>query len=97
MSKMNCWEFTSCGREPEGKKVSEMGACPAATETALDGTNGGTNSGRICWAVTGTLCDGETQGTFAKKKSTCVTCEFYKIVSSETAEDSFVFVPAGVE
>lgn len=97
MSQKNCWEFTNCGRETGGKQVSEMGSCPAAEEKSLDGINGGINAGRICWAVTGTLCDGDTQGTFAKKKSTCVTCEFYKIVSSETSEDSFVFVPVDMK
>lgn len=97
MNKKNCWEFTNCGREAGGEKVAEMGSCPAAEEKSLDGINDGVNGGRICWAVTGTLCDGETQGTFAKKKSTCVTCEFYKIVSGETPEDSFVFSPVDMK
>jgi hypothetical protein len=30
-----------CGREPGGPNASESGVCPAATQTHLDGINGG--------------------------------------------------------
>lgn len=83
--KLNCWEFKNCGRQPGGSRVAELGVCPAATENALDGINGGNNGGRICWAVAGTLCDGRVQGTFAKKMTTCVLCPFYGAVRQERA------------
>jgi len=81
--KQNCWEFKNCGREPGGKKYEELGVCPAAIDTRLNGIHGGTNSGRTCWVVAGTLCGGQLQGTFAKKYKTCEACEFYKKVKGE--------------
>lgn len=81
--KMNCWEYKKCGREPGGSKVAELGECPAATEKDLDGTHSGTNAGRACWVVAGTLCKGEVQGTFAKKFEACEKCEFYVQVQGE--------------
>jgi hypothetical protein len=67
MEKKTCWEFFECGREPGGANVDELGVCPAAVATDRDTTNKGKNGGRICWAVAGTLCKGEIQGSFAKK------------------------------
>ncbi|MDF1561523.1 MAG: hypothetical protein P1V51_00690 [Deltaproteobacteria bacterium] len=81
--KKNCWESTSCGREPGGKKSSELGVCPAATEKRTDGINSGKNGGRACWAVTGTLCGGQVQGSYAIKLSNCMACDFYQQVKAE--------------
>lgn len=83
MSKINCWEFMKCGRQPGGKKVSERGVCPAATESRTDGMNSGSMGGRACWAITGTFCDGTVQGEFALKMSGCIHCEFYRRVAYE--------------
>lgn len=79
MQKQNCWEFKKCGRE----KPNELGICPAAVETNADGMNKGTNGGRICWAVAGTFCDGEIQGTYAQKFLTCTSCDFRIKVKEE--------------
>jgi len=65
----NCWEFKKCGREKGGSKVAEMGVCPANPA-----------HGRDCWMVAGTFCGGKVQGTFAQKKGTCMTCDWYKDV-----------------
>jgi len=81
--KLNCWEFTMCGRGPGGAKVKDLGVCPAATEKKLDGIHGGKNSGRTCWVVAGTFCGGTVSGLFAKKYETCKECEFYKKVQKE--------------
>jgi hypothetical protein len=81
--KINCWEFKKCGREPLGKKVNELGICPAATQIKVNGINSGKNGGRCCWTVNKTLCDSEVQGTFAEKMARCMDCEFYKIVINE--------------
>jgi hypothetical protein len=81
--KANCWEVMNCGREPGGKNVPEMGICPASVETRLDGINGGKNGGRSCWAITGTLCEGKVQGSYAVKMESCLFCDFYKRVSEE--------------
>ncbi len=45
--------------------------------------NGGKNGGRACWAITGTLCGGQAQGTFASKVGNCLKCEFYQLVGAE--------------
>ncbi len=84
--KSNCWEIKKCGRQPTGNKAAELGVCPAATMEALDGTHGGSNGGRACWVIAGTLCDGEVQGTFSKKSLNCRSCDFYKLVETEESE-----------
>ena len=81
--KQSCWEFKNCGREPGGAKVVELGVCLAATEASLDGVHGGKNAGRACWAVAGTLCGGEVQGTFAEKMGNCKSCDFYMAVFND--------------
>ncbi len=84
MAKTNCWEFKQCGRQPGGAKVTELGICAASVEMRTDGINGGKNGGRVCWAVTGTLCGGRVQGTFARKVVNCLMdCEFFKSVMKE--------------
>lgn len=81
--KLNCWEFKACGRESEGKNVSESGVCPAFNEQKANDIHGGKNAGRCCWVIAGTLCEGEIQGTFAKKFDLCQKCEFYHLVKEE--------------
>jgi hypothetical protein len=83
MATLNCWEFKNCGRQPGGAKVAELGVCPAANAVSLDGTNCGKNGGRACWAVTGSLCGGKVQGTYATKLGNCMQCEFYQLVQRE--------------
>ncbi len=61
----------NCGREPGGQKTNVQGICPASTEKRLHGVHGGTNGGRACWVISGTMCDGDIQGTFANKYSNC--------------------------
>ena len=80
MDDMNCWEYKKCGREPGGEKEAELGVCLAVTDTRLDGLHGGKNAGRACWALAGTLCGGEVQGTYATKEENCLKCDFYKDV-----------------
>ena len=82
-TKLNCWEILNCGRETNGVNANEMGICTASTDTSADGLNNGKNGGRICWAISGTFCGGEKQGTFAQKKITCMSCEVFKTVQSE--------------
>ena len=80
---LNCWEVKKCGRETGGPQAVQLGVCPAASTKTADGVNGGKNGGRICWAVTGTLCGGKVQGTFAQKRLSCMSCEFFKQVKTE--------------
>ncbi len=54
----------------------KTGDCPAYTRRA----------GRVCWIVAGTMCDGEVQGTFAKKINACIKCDFYQYANKESRE-----------
>ena len=83
MKKINCWEHKRCGREPGGIKVHELGVCPASEEERLDGTHDGTNAGRACWTIAGSMCGGTVQGTFAEKYGNCVLCDFFNLVKME--------------
>ncbi len=78
--RMNCWEYKKCGRQLGGGHVSDLGVCPASFESKLNGVHGGTNAGRACWVVAGTLCQGSVQGTYAHKYSNCNACDFYRDV-----------------
>ena len=80
--KKNCWEHKGCGREPGGAN-SDRGVCPAALETKMDGVHGGKNAGRTCWVVAGTHCGGEVQGSFAKKRGGCESCDFLRAVQDD--------------
>jgi len=64
---LNCWEFKKCGREEGGAKTAEFGVCPAYPD-----------HGRDCAYLTGTLCGGEVQGSFAKKAANCTKCDFFQ-------------------
>lgn len=82
-ARINCWEYTKCGREPGGAKLAELGVCPAAADESFDGINSGRCGGRFCWAVAGTFCGGKAQGTFAQKRESCLSCGFYHHVQAE--------------
>ncbi|HLJ50825.1 MAG TPA: hypothetical protein VKU01_32665 [Bryobacteraceae bacterium] len=83
MPKLNCWEFKKCGREPGGARVAELGSCRASRMESAHGVNGGVNGGRLCWSLTGTLCGGKVQGSFAQKLVNCMECDFYKLVRQQ--------------
>jgi tRNA A-37 threonylcarbamoyl transferase component Bud32 len=82
-TKLNCWEVMNCGREAGGEKALESGTCPAAADKSFDGINSGKCGGRICWAVTGTLCGDCQQGSFTEKRSSCLECGFFQMVQEE--------------
>ncbi len=79
-NKQNCWEYKNCGREIGGGKTEELGVCPAASDTSFNNINRGKNAGRICWAVAGTFCGNNVQGTFAEKRESCLKCDFFESV-----------------
>lgn len=87
--KLNCWQFKQCGREPGGVNVATLGVCPASTASVADCINGGKNGGRVCWIVSGTMCHGHVEGTFAGKIGDCLACDFYGHVMREEG-DQFV-------
>jgi len=99
MKKKNCWEFKGCGREPGGKKVAELGVCPATTYEDINGAHDGQNAGRACWAIAGSLCGGKVQGTYAQKLNNCWRCEFMNLVKKEEepTEHGFSHTRLGME
>ncbi len=66
MKQIRCWEYMKCGRQPGGRRVEQLGKCPAASFTQTE-----------CWLIAGTLCNGEVQGTYAQKYETCIVCDYY--------------------
>ena len=72
-----------CGREPNGFNMEKYGVCPATIDDTNNGINNGTNSGRYCWRVAGTLCDGEPHGIDVKRNGTCISCKFYNHVKRQ--------------
>mgnify|MGYP001576089443 CR=1 FL=1 len=92
MKRQNCWEAMACGRQPGGAHECELGVCPAAVSGANDGVNRGKFRGRMCWQVTGTLCEGEVQGSFAQKMLKCLNCRFLQMVQDQESR-GFRLVP----
>ncbi|MFZ5572145.1 MAG: protein kinase domain-containing protein [Thermodesulfobacteriota bacterium] len=97
-SPLNCWEYKRCRREPGGDLAATAGVCPAAADGSFDGLNRGKNAGRICWAVSGTVCDQRTDGDFRQKREACGNCTFFQRVQAEEAARNLVtkfmrFVP----
>jgi len=93
--RQNCWEVKNCGRNPGGVKTKELGVCPASSDIASEGINGGKNGGRICWAIAGTFCGGKVQGEFAQKQLSCMNCEFFKRVQEEEGTANFKLLKPG--
>jgi eukaryotic-like serine/threonine-protein kinase len=83
MDKLNCWEYTRCGRQPGGVNVSEFGICPAAMEKKANGFNDGKNAGRVCWTIANTLGDRKVDRTIVEKLGNCMECDFFKLVSRQ--------------
>ena len=92
MGRKNCWEVMDCGRQPGGEDTQSCGACSATLPREYEGVNGGNHGGRFCWAIAGTLCGGEPQGTYSRKIVTCLRCGFLKQVEVEEGR-SFVLTP----
>jgi hypothetical protein len=91
----NCWELINCGREPGGARVEEQGLCPAPVDAEADGVNGGRNGGRVCWAIAGTFCGPDVQGSEAARLSTCLSCEFFSRVLKEEGSANFKLLKPG--
>jgi hypothetical protein len=95
ITKLNCWEFKKCGREPGGVNCKEKGICSAATEASGNGTNGGEKSGRICWVVAGSFCRGNIQCEYVQSSMSCMSCDFFKLVKEEEGYNNFNLLKSG--
>jgi len=72
-----------CGRELNGKKVKELGVCPAAIHPYADGINEGINGGRICWAIVGSYSLHNLKCTSPGESHFCFECDFHRKVLTE--------------
>ena len=66
--------------------MADLGICPVAEATALNGLHGGHDGGRACWSIGGSFCGGKVQGTFACKIKNCQNCDFYHLVQIEEGD-----------
>ena len=87
---LNCWEVNSCGREPGGRRVAAEGVCQAALAEEHNGVNGGINGGRHCWRISGTVYEGDMQGSIANKLAHCAHCRFFSRVLNEMGENHVI-------
>ncbi|UCG77443.1 MAG: hypothetical protein JSV21_07620 [Nitrospirota bacterium] len=87
IEKLKCWEFKNCGRDISGKNTSDLGVCPASTNTALDGIHSGISAGRACWAIPGTMCMGKIHSNMSKKFMDCEKCSFYDHVRESEGDE----------
>ncbi|MFC1706162.1 helix-turn-helix domain-containing protein [Planctomycetota bacterium] len=94
-ARANCWEVLKCGREPGGSNAQLDGPCTAAQERAANGVNSGTNGGRICWAISGTFCGAQVEGTDAMKFISCLSCDFFYQVLQEEGLANFKLLKPG--
>jgi hypothetical protein len=81
--KQNCWEYKRCGRQPGGDRAKDLGICPVTTYKELSGVHDGSNAGRACWVIAGSLCGGRIQGAYAQKLHNCWRCDFMNTVKQE--------------
>jgi hypothetical protein len=93
--RINCWQIVACGRQPGGDKVAQEGVCPAATERSADGVNSGTNGGRVCWAISGTFCGRQANGSEAVRLVSCFSCYFFTKVLREEGLANFKLLKPG--
>ena len=75
--------------------MEELGICPAAIDSTFNGLNSGKNGGRICWAVAGTFCNGEVQGSYVEKQVSCMSCSFFTLVKEEEGTANFDLLKSG--
>ena len=78
-TKQNCWEFMKCGRGGGGKRVGQLGVCPAFPD-----------NGQNCANVAGTFCD-LVQGVYAAKYTSCDACNFYNSEHYDKSKKKIVF------
>ncbi len=58
-----------------GPDCWETKGCPPETRRLCPA--GRWNSGDLCWAITGTLCEGEDRGSWREKMASCRACPVF--------------------
>jgi hypothetical protein len=82
MRKLNCWEYTRCGKEHGA--VDPRACCPVSTYASAHGVNQGESAGRLCWSIPGSHCRGQ-EGTDDPDgvPEACERCGFHALVLAE--------------
>jgi len=88
-NKLNCWEFTNCGMEPNGIFAQLHGPCPvAANSLKYDGINGGRGGGRICWEIMRRE-SATIRHDCRFNRMPCQKCRFFqRVISEETIPEA---------
>ncbi|MEW6266224.1 MAG: two-CW domain-containing protein [Thermodesulfobacteriota bacterium] len=60
------------------KPCWDLQACPAETREKCPAWE--FNSGRLCWFVNGTICQGEVLTTWQKKMELCRRCQVFRLL-----------------
>ena len=56
MDYKNCWEIQGCSQTPDNNQEFKS-ICPVFKANFYNGINHGKLGGRMCWFITGTLCN----------------------------------------
>ena len=59
------------------------------------GVNSGLNGGRVCWAISGTFCGMQVEGSEAARLVSCFSCEFFNQVLKEEGLANFKLLKPG--
>ncbi len=95
-NKLNCWEFTNCGMEPDGIFAQIHGPCPVASASMkYDGVNGGRGGGRICWEIMRNNA-GSIRHECRFNRMPCRKCKFFMRVMAEESVPAVVETEAAV-
>lgn len=86
MDYKNCWEIKGCGRTPDNIDNIKT-ICPVFDAKIYSGINHGRLGGRMCWFISGTLCNDQVQGNYSMKKDTCLLCDVYKQIQLELSQE----------
>lgn len=92
MTKLNCWEYHNC-KVGMNSSLSEDELCEVARAKECNEINNGINGGRICWSVSGTLCNNKHKGHFTHEIDSCMQCNFFKVVQSEEKKNFVIIRP----
>ncbi|MCI5148900.1 MAG: hypothetical protein D3916_05850 [Candidatus Electrothrix sp. MAN1_4] len=76
-SKIDCWEFKKCGREPGGKNIEKYGLCSLVVSLEDNKINNKRNGERLCWSLRESACEGIMRECCVNEIKECRQCTFY--------------------
>lgn len=88
-TKLNCWEFKNCGREPGGLLADSHGVCPVALALRYDGLNEGKGAGRACWLAQAEQAKSRLDDFRPVSCDRCADCDFHlRVLFEEEPADA---------